>query len=128
MADITGISPFFIVQDAARALAFYQDQLGFEITFQGFGEDLFFGIVQRGSAMIILKDVGVAPLPNYKRESDARWDAYLHVPDPDSLAEELASRNVEFSEPLKDTHDGLRGFEIKDANGYVLFFGRPRPC
>ena len=33
---------------------------------------------------------------------------------------------TEFSEPLKDTHDGLRGFELKDADGYVLFFGRPR--
>jgi len=31
-----------------------------------------------------------------------------------------------FSEPLKDTHDGLRGFELRDADGYVLFFGRPR--
>jgi hypothetical protein len=28
--------------------------------------------------------------------------------------------------PLKDTHDGLRGFELKDADGYVFFFGRPR--
>jgi hypothetical protein len=56
----------------------------------------------------------------------ARWDAYLYVPDPDALAAEFASRNVEFSEPLKDTHDGLRGFELKDADGYVLFFGRPR--
>ena len=35
-------------------------------------------------------------------------------------------RGVEFSEPLKDTHDGLRGFELEDADGYVLFFGRPR--
>jgi hypothetical protein len=26
----------------------------------------------------------------------------------------------------KDTHDGLRGFEIQDPDGYVLFFGRPR--
>jgi hypothetical protein len=33
---------------------------------------------------------------------------------------------VEFSEPLKDTHDDLRGFELKDRDGYVLFFGRPR--
>jgi hypothetical protein len=31
------------------------------------------------------------------------------------------SRNVEFSVPLKDTDDGLRGFELKDADGYVLF-------
>ncbi|HEY2290964.1 MAG TPA: VOC family protein [Thermoanaerobaculia bacterium] len=126
-ADISGISPFFIVQDIVAALSFYRDQLGFEITFQGPADDTFFGIVCRGSAMIMLKDVGVAPLPNYKREPAARWDAYLNVPDPDALAAEFASRNVELSEPLKDTDDGLRGFELKDADGYVLFFGRPRP-
>ena len=33
---------------------------------------------------------------------------------------------VKFSKPLMDTHDGLRGFEICDPDGYVLFFGRPR--
>ncbi len=79
--------------------------------------------------MIMLKDVGVEPLPNYKRDVKkgiARWDAYLNVPNPDALAAEFASRHVEFFEPLKDTDDGLRGFEVKDADGYVLFFGRPR--
>jgi hypothetical protein len=44
-----------------------------------------------------------------------------------ALAAEFSSRNVEFSQPLKDDDDGLRGFELKDADGYVLFFGRPRP-
>ena len=34
---------------------------------------------------------------------------------------EFSSRNVEFSVPLKDTEDGLRGFELKVADGYVLF-------
>jgi len=125
-AEIGGVSPFFIVHDATAALAFYRDKLGFEITFQGPPDDIFFGIVERGGAMIMLKDVGVDPLPNYKREPGARWDAYVYVPDPDALAAEFASRDVEFSEPLKDTHDDLRGFELKDNNGYVLFFGRPR--
>ena len=125
-AQITGISPFFIVSHLRSSLSFYRDRLGFEITFQGpSDDDLFFGIVCRGRAMIMLKDVGVDPLPNYKREPGARWDAYLNVPDPDALAAEFASRKVEFSEPLKDTDDGLRGFELKDADGYVLFFGRP---
>lgn len=124
--EISGISPFFIVRDATAALSFYRDQLDFEIVFQEPAIDPFFGIVRRGSAMIMLKDVGVAPLPNYQREPAARWDAYLYVPDPDQLAAEFASRNVEFSEPLKDTNDGLRGFELKDTDGYVLFFGRPR--
>lgn len=58
--------------------------------------------------MIMLNAVGVDPLPNYKREPAARWDAYLYVPDPDALAAEFASRHIAFSEPLKDTHDSLR--------------------
>ena len=124
--EISSISPFFIVQDAAAALAFYRDRLGFDITFQEPADDPFFGIVCRSGAMLMLKSVGVEPLPNYRRVPAARWDAYLYVPDPDALAAEFASRNVELSEPLKDTHDGLRGFELKDSDGYVLFFGRPR--
>src|SRR5918999_2328094 len=128
--DISGIAPFFIVKDVPAALSFYRERLGFDITFQGPDPaDIFFGIVQRGAAMIMLKDVGVDPMPNYTRDVKkgwARWDAYLDVPDPDALASEFSSRNVELSQPLKDDDDGLRGFELKDADGYVLFFGRPR--
>jgi catechol 2,3-dioxygenase-like lactoylglutathione lyase family enzyme len=129
-ADISGIAPFFIVKNVPAALSFYRDRLGFDVTFQGPDpDDVFFGIVQRGGAMIMFKDVGVDPLPNYTRDVKkgiARWDAYLDVPDPDALAAEFSSRNVDFSVPLEDTDDGLRGFELKDVDGYVLFFGRPR--
>ena len=129
-AEISGISPFFIVSHVPSSLSFYRDRLGFEITFQGPApDDIFFGIVRRGGAQILLKDVGVTPLPNYKRDVKkgiARWDAFVHVPDPHALADEFAARNVEFFQPLKDTDDGLCGFEIQDADGYVLFFGRVR--
>lgn len=129
-AEIAGISPFFIVSHVPSSLSFYRDRLGFEITFQGPDpNDIFFGIVRRGGAQILLKDVGVPPQPNYTRDIKqgiARWDAFIDVPDPDALAAEFATRNIEFFEPLKDTGDGLRGFELKDADGYVLFFGRPQ--
>ena len=125
-AEIGGVSPFFIVRNVPAALAFYRDQLGFEITFQGpSDDDIFFGIVQRGRAMIMFKDVDIDPLPNRQREAGARWDAYVYVPDPDALAAEFASRKVEFLEPLRNTHEDLRGFELKDTDGYILFFGRP---
>ena len=120
----------FSVGDMDRSLAFYRDRLGFDVTFEGPEPgDIFFGIVERGAAMIMFKAVGVDPVPNYTRDvgaGNARWDAYLHVPDPDTMAAEFASRGVVFSEPLKDTDDGLRGFELEDADGYVLFFGRVR--
>ena len=129
--EITGIAPFFIVRDVPTSLKFYHDRLGFDITFKGPSEDdIFFGIVQRGAAMIMMKSIGVEPVPNYTRDIKkgiARWDAYLHVPDPDALAAEFSSRNVEFFHPLHDNdEDGLRGFEIKDADGYLLYFGRTK--
>jgi hypothetical protein len=100
--EIAGVAPFFIVRNVPAALSYYRERLGFDITFQGpEPEDIFFGIVQRGAAMIMLKAVGVDPVPNYTRDvkkGNARWDAYL--PDPDALAAEFSSRNVEFSEPL----------------------------
>lgn len=127
-AEISGIAPFFVVRDVPASLAFYRDRLGFEITFQGpEPDDIFFGIVCRGGAEILMKAVGVPPVPNYTRDVQqgiARWDAFVSVPDPDALAAEFAVRGVEFFVPLQDTEDGLRGFELQDTDGYVLFFGR----
>jgi catechol 2,3-dioxygenase-like lactoylglutathione lyase family enzyme len=128
-ATIAGIAPFFVVRDVPAALAFYRDRLGFAVTFQGPSEDdVFFGIVERGAAMIMLKAIGVEPVPNCTRDvrqGFAPWDAYLYVPDPDALAAEFASRGVAFHQPLGDNDDDLRGFEVRDADGYVLYFGRP---
>jgi catechol 2,3-dioxygenase-like lactoylglutathione lyase family enzyme len=127
--EIGVVSPLFIVRSVPSTLAFYRDKLGFEVTFEGpEPNDIFFGIVQRGRAMIMFKAIDVEPLPNYTRDIGhgiAAWDAYVYVPDPDALAEEFAARNVEFWKPLQNNHDDLRGFGIEDADGYILFFGRP---
>jgi len=123
---INCIAPSFIVRNAAASVAFYCDKLGFDVLFQEPEQDPFFAIVCRDSSMLFVKAVGVDPVPNSTRHPWARLDAYVSVPDPDALAAEFASRGVEFSVPLKDTDDGLRGFEVKDTDGYVLFFGRPR--
>ena len=125
---LNGIAPFFIVRNASAAVAFYRDKLGFDVTHQNaeWATDPFFAILCRDAAMLMVKDAGVNAVPNPTRgDHAARWDAYINVPDPDALAAEFTSRGVMFSEPLKDTSDGLRGFELKDADGYVLFFGRP---
>jgi len=123
---ITSISPFFIVRNIPTALSFYCDRLGFNILHLEPEQDPFFAIVQRDGAIIFLKEVGVEPVPNSMRHPTARWDAYVSVPDPDALATEFYSRRVVFSKPLQNTHDGLRGFELEDADGHVLFFGRPK--
>jgi len=121
------ISPFFIVSNVDQTIAFYRDKLGFEMRFQQPDRNPFFAIVGRDGAQIFVKsDKDTPPLPNAERNPFMRWDAYVYVADPDALAVEFADGGAAFSEPLKDTHDGLRGFEICDPDGYVLFFGRPR--
>jgi hypothetical protein len=64
-------------------------------------------------------------VPNRHRHPDARWDAFIHVADPDTLAAESVRRGVALSAALSGTDDGLRGSELADRDGYLLFFGAP---
>jgi catechol 2,3-dioxygenase-like lactoylglutathione lyase family enzyme len=119
-------SPFFIVADITAAVAFYCDRLGFKIRLFAPEEDPFFAIVGRDVAQFFFKsEAGIAPQPNRKRHLHMAWDAFVHVADPDALAADIAARGATFAIPLHDTHDGLRGFAVDDADNYRLFFGRP---
>lgn len=121
------ISPFFIVSDVDQTIAFYRDRLGFETRLREPAQDPFFAIIGRDGAQLFIKsDKDVSPLPNHKRHRFMRWDAFVYASEPDALAADFADHGAAFSVPLQDTHDGLRGFEICDPDGYVLFFGRPR--
>ena len=124
--SIGSMSPFFIVRDVAASITFYEGKLGFATTFRQPDNRPFFAILQRDGAMLFVKSGSAAPQPNPTRDPEMRWDAYCFTPDPDALAAEFEKRGAAFSKPLKDTTDGLRGFEITDPDGYVLFFGRPR--
>ena len=126
-AQLSYIAPFFIVRDVLRSVAFYRDRLGFEVTFLGPDDRPFFAMLMRDGVALMLKAIApeVPPTPNPSRHHWARWDAYVNAPDPDALAEEFTSRGVSFREPLGINSDGLRGFEVMDPDGYVLYFGRP---
>ena len=68
----------------------------------------------------ILPDV--LPVPNHMRHEWARWDAYIYTQDPDALFAEFKQRGAPFVKELSFIDDGLWGFEVKDADGYVLAF------
>lgn len=123
----TAISPCFIVSSVPRTIAFYRDKLGFEATFQEPEGDPFFAVICRDGAQLLIKsEGGITPVPNAKRHPHLRWDAFVYAPDPDALVADFCGHGAAFSAPLEDTHDGLRGFEVTDPDGYVLFFGRPK--
>ena len=131
MPTLNTIAPFFVVDNLRTSLEFYRSKLGFEITHTGGGNgdgEGFFGIVQRDGVMVLLKAITpqIHPQPNHSRHKWARWDAYVHTSDPDSLYSEYVANSVPMNRPLADTSDGLRAFEIIDNSGYVICFGRPQ--
>jgi catechol 2,3-dioxygenase-like lactoylglutathione lyase family enzyme len=122
---IESISPFFIVTNVERAIGFYREKLGFEVTFQQPQKNPFMAILSRDGVQIFFKsEEGVSPTPNHQRHKNMRWDAFFYTSEPDALAAELSKRGATFSRPLSNTHDGLRGFEILDPDGYTMFLGR----
>ena len=124
--NLVSISPFFIVKDLTTSIAFYRDRLGFQLAFQGPDDGPYYAGMSRDGVGIMLKAIlpDVRPCPNHTRHPWARWDAYIYTLDPDTLFDEFRQRGVSFVKELSLIDDGLWGFEITDADGYVLAFFR----
>ena len=129
MANLLHVSPFFIVADLNASLSFYTKKLGFEVQYLAPADLPFFAIIGRDEISIMLKKItdDINPVPNHTLHEWARWDAFIYVSDPDILYKEYLERGARFRQPLENDDDDLRGFEVIDADGYVLFFGRPAP-
>jgi catechol 2,3-dioxygenase-like lactoylglutathione lyase family enzyme len=126
--NLVSISPFFIVKDLQASIAHYIERFGFQLDFQGPADDVYYGQVSRESIAILLKtiDPEVLPHPNHTRHPWARWDAYIYTMDPDTLFDEFRERGAAFVKELSFIDDGLWGFEVTDADGYVIAFFRTR--
>ncbi len=127
--NLVAVSPFFIVDDFQAAVSYYIDRLGFELDYQGPDDDQpFYCRVSRDGVGIMLKAIlpDVHPRPNRTQHEWARWDPFILVSDPDALHEEFRQRGVSFVNELSVVDVGLWGFEIEDADGYVLCFAQPK--
>ena len=122
--NLASIRPFFIVKDLQVSISHYIERLGFQLDFQGPDDDPFYAGVSRDGIGIMLKAImpDVLPQPNHTRHEWAPWDAYIYTLDPDTLFEEFSQRGASFVKKLSFIGEGLWGFEITDADGYVLAF------
>ena len=122
--NLVSITPNFIVKNLQVSVSYYIERFGFRLDFQGPGDDPYYAGVSRDGLGIMLKAIlpDVLPQPNHTRHEWARWDAYIYTRDPDALFDEFSQRGVSFVKTLSFIDDGLWGFEITDADGYVLAF------
>ena len=126
--NLASINPFFIVENLQASITYYMERLGFQLDFQGPNDDPYYARVSRDGIGIMLKAIlpDVLPCPNRTRHEWARWDAYVYVLDPDALFAEFRERGASFVTELSFIDEGLWGFEVTDADGYVLAFAQVR--
>ena len=122
--NLVAITPFFIVENLQASIAYYIERFGFQLDFQGPEDGPFWAGVSRDGIGIMLKAVapGVLPCPNHTRHEWAPPDAHIYSMDPDALFDEFSRRGASFVKTLSFVEEGLWGFAITDADGYVLVF------
>ena len=126
--NLASIRPSFIVKDLQTSITYYRERLGFQLDFQGPDGGPFWAGVSRDGIGIMLKAVApdVLPCPNQTRHEWAPPDAHIYSMDPDALFDEFTRRGASFVTKLSFVEEGLWGFAITDADGYVLAFYRLR--
>jgi len=122
--NLASIRPNFIVKDLQTSITYYRERLGFQLDFQGPDEGPFWAGVSRDGIGIMLKAVApdVPPIPNRTRHEWAPADAHIYSMDPDALFDEFSRRGASFVTKLSFVEQGLWGFAVRDADGYVLVF------
>ena len=135
---ITRAAPVLMVDDVARAVAFYRDVLGFGFL-AGVAEagretvvdwpppgPLVFAMIESGQARLMFETRSsmAADLPRFAEgKCGGSLILYLECDDLDALYERL-SEHAPFLKAPHVTFYGTRECSIEDPNGYVLTFAQ----
>jgi catechol 2,3-dioxygenase-like lactoylglutathione lyase family enzyme len=120
---LTYIAPVLRVTDLKRSLAFYRDQLGFDLDFCY--ED-FYASVSRDGCHIHLQCARPTPRDQATFERDEYLDACIVAQNVEALSATFTSAGVTPAVPLRQMPYGVE-FYIRDPDGYVLGFVQPTP-
>lgn len=122
--EVFGATPIFRVPDARAAADYYRDFLGFSPTFS-MGEPPTFCKVERGPVAIFLFQTPDTAANTYRSALSEKFaDLYVFVKDVDAIHAELSGRGADCLAEPKDYSYGMRDFNIRDLNGYILTFGQ----
>ena len=115
------IAPVLRVANIARSIAFYRDQLGFNVDFVHEG---FYASVSRQGCRLHLKCAPPIPRDQAGLEREEHIDACVVGPGIAALAAQFTSAGVALLVPLRRMAYGTE-FYVRDPDGYVLGFIQP---
>jgi uncharacterized glyoxalase superfamily protein PhnB len=119
--ELTGLIPMLETNDLRGTIDYYTGTLGFTLdaTWPLQGPPTWCRLVAGEVVLMFMTpDEERAPTP-----PQITGQLYCYPPDVDALWQQLRHR-TEVVSPLADWDHGMREFQIRDCNGYVLRFGQ----
>lgn len=120
----TGIVPQFLVDDLDRAIAYYCNQLGFELDFT---YESFYSSVSRDGFAIHVKCAPKLPTEREHRKQNEHLDAYISVSGIRGLFSEFQTRGAQIICPLQQQPCACLDFYVADPDGNILCFSEQNP-
>ena len=121
------VHPQIFVTDIERALAFYRDQLGFELAYL-WGEPPFYGLVVRDEVGLNLRHVDELPFDVATCAREELLAAAIVVDDVKALYLALRDAGVPMLRRLTEQPWGVRDFVVTDPDGNQLQLTSPAPA
>ena len=110
-------SAVFPVEDPLSTAQYYQDILGFEITFQ-WEDPPSYVVIKRDDAV----GIHFTKKEGDFKPSDTHVSLAIFVHDVDALYEEYQKSGANITSPIGDRDYGMRDFDVTDPNGFILSF------
>lgn len=114
-AKLLGSAPVFVVSSMEKAMAFYVEKLGFELSYE-MGEPAYFTILDRDDFSLQLVEASMTD------KQVGQSLAYVFSTEVDLLAAEWIAAGVEVSKPENFDH-GMREVTLVDPDGNRLNVG-----
>jgi catechol 2,3-dioxygenase-like lactoylglutathione lyase family enzyme len=122
-SELNSIAPLFLVEDVRLAAEYYRDKLGFELS-EYFGEPPEFTIVSRDGIKIALSRLAKGRGGSNRERKEGAGDAYIWVRDVEALHKQFESSGARLMGAPVTRIYGLKEFEVRDLDGYLLCFGQ----
>lgn len=121
---IRGLRPMLAVIDLPRAVRFYVEKLGFNCNAMHGNPPVWAEVERDGTAIML----NAPPADSIRRDvpltSKNYQIFYIDVQNVATLREEFVSKGVEAGD-MRVAIYGMKEFEVRDPEGYWLWFGEP---
>ncbi len=110
------LMPRIPVTDMERSIAYYQEALGFRLSWR---------MATGTLAALASGDIDIILLTPWTGEGPPRaQSAYVHVEDPDALCAEYADAGADIVDPVASCPYGMRDFVVRHPDGHLFTLGR----